>query len=374
MRFECTFLMDFYRGRGLLWEPCRTINTHRSHCDNLVGSYCDVCGMDDGNFGLIASTNSPRMSGHFGIANHKFMQKVLVFTITLFVSVSAFSQEIALTFDDAPLGDGAFFTGNQRASRIIESLRNHGVKQAAFFVVTSHLNRDGVQRLKMYSDAGHLIANHSHSHNWISVMGTANYIRDIQKADSILKATTLPYEPWYRYPFLDEGRTKTSRDSIRLALAALGLVNAYITIDNYDWHIDGAVARAIKNKTKIDFKELKNFYLEHVWNSIQFYDNIGRQVLGRSPKHVLLLHENDMAALFLADLIQLVKDKGWKIISPEEAYADSIAKEPPDVLFNNQGRVGAIAFAKGVLPAALVQQSEDESYLDQLLMQRKVFE
>ena len=79
-------------------------------------------------------------------------------------------------------------------------------------------------------------------------MGTANYIRDIQKADSILKATTLPYEPWYRYPFLDEGRTKTSRDSIRLALAALGLVNAYITIDNYDWHIDGAVARAIKKQ------------------------------------------------------------------------------------------------------------------------------
>jgi peptidoglycan/xylan/chitin deacetylase (PgdA/CDA1 family) len=302
------------------------------------------------------------------------MQKVLLIIVTLFFSQGSYAQEIAITFDDAPLGDGAIYTGMQRASRIIAALKKHEVKQAAFFVVTSQINTAGLQRLKMYSDAGHLIANHSHSHNWIAVMGTANYIRDIQRADSILKSTTFPYKPWYRYPFLDEGRTKTSRDSIRAALAALSLMNAYITIDNYDWYINGVVSKAIKSNAKINYGELKNVYLEHVWNSIQFYDNIGRQVLGRSPKHVLLLHENDLAALFLGDLIQLLKDKGWKIISPEEAYADPIAKEAPDVLFHNQGRVGAIAFAKGLKPAALVQQSEDEKYLDELLMQKKVFE
>jgi hypothetical protein len=79
-------------------------------------------------------------------------------------------------------------------------------------------------------------------------------------------------------------------------------------------HINGAVAKAIKSNTKINYNELKKFYLEHIWNSIQFYDNIGRQVLSRSPKHVLLLHENDLATLFLGDLIQFLKDKGWKII------------------------------------------------------------
>jgi peptidoglycan-N-acetylglucosamine deacetylase len=302
------------------------------------------------------------------------MRKVLLVVFIFFFSVSSFSQEIAITFDDAPLGDGSVFTGMQRTSKIIETLKKHGVSQAAFFVVTGHLNTEGLQRLRMYSDAGHLLANHSHSHNWIRVMGTANYIRDIHKADSILKATRLPYEPWYRYPFLDEGPTRTSRDSIRTALASLSLVNGYITIDNYDWHINSAMSRAVKNNTKVNYNALKNFYIEHVWNSIQFYDNIGRKILSRSPKHVLLLHENDLAALFVGDLIQFLKDKGWKIISPEEAYTDPIAKEIPDVLFNGQGRVGAIAFAKGMKPVALVQQSEDEKYLDQLLIERKVFE
>jgi peptidoglycan/xylan/chitin deacetylase (PgdA/CDA1 family) len=278
------------------------------------------------------------------------------------------------TFDDVPLSDGAIYTGTQRSSKIIETLKKHRIKQAAFFVVTSQINSESLQRLKMYSDGGHLLGNHSHSHNWIRTMGTANYISDIQKADSILKSTMLPYEPWYRYPFLDEGPTKTSRDSIRAALAALSLMNAYITIDNYDWYINSALGKAVNSNAKINYGELKKFYIEHVWNSIQFYDNIGRQALDRSPRHVLLLHENDLAALFLDDLIQLLKDKGWKIISPEEAYTDPIAKETPDVLFHNQGRLGAIAFAKGIKPAALVQQSEDENYLDQLMAKRKVFE
>jgi peptidoglycan/xylan/chitin deacetylase (PgdA/CDA1 family) len=300
------------------------------------------------------------------------MKKVLLLLITLFLSIGSFAQEIALTFDDAPLGSGAIFTGKKRTSKIIETLRKHK-KQVAFFVVTSHIDSVGFERLKMYADAGHLLANHSHSHNWIAAMGTANYVRDIQKADSILKASRLPYRPWYRYPFLDEGKTKGSRDSIRAALTALSLMNAYVTIDNYDWYINGATAKAMKSNARVNYSKLKKFYIEHIWNSIQFYDSIGRQVLGRSPKHVLLLHENDLAALFLDDLIQFLEDKGWKIISPEEAYTDPIAREIPEVLFNNQGRVGAIAFAKGLKPAALIQQSEDEKYLDQLLLEREVF-
>ena len=289
------------------------------------------------------------------------MKRAILFIFTIFSLSSGLSQEIALTFDDAPLPDGAKFTGMQRTSRII-------------FVVTCQLNGEGLQRLKMYSDAGHLLANHSHSHNWINAMGTANYIRDIRKADSILKATKLPYYFGYRYPFLDEGSTKSARDSIRAALSALSLKNAYVTIDNYDWHINSAMAKAISGDKKINYNKLRKVYLEHVWKSILFYDDIARRVIGRSPKHVLLLHENDLAALFLGDLIQLLKDKGWKIISPEEAYTDPIAEEAPDVLFNGQGRVGAIGFANGLPPNSLSQKSEDEIYLDQLMAENKVFE
>jgi hypothetical protein len=182
------------------------------------------------------------------------------------------------------------------------------------------------------------------------------------------------FAPWFRYPFLDEGRSKPVRDSIRSALKDLGLSNGYVTIDNYDWYLNSLLRKAKQEGKKVNHGNLRSVYLEHIWNSVQFYDSIARQTLGRSPRHVLLLHENDLTAYFLSDLIQLLREKGWKIISPTEAYEDPIATHIPEVLFNGQGRVGAIAREKGSAAKDLIQLSEDEAFLDELLRTRKVFE
>jgi peptidoglycan-N-acetylglucosamine deacetylase len=297
---------------------------------------------------------------------------ILISLVTLTV-VSSNAQQIAITFDDAPLGNGPVFSGSERTSRIINTLKKHGVKQAAFFVVTGYIDSTNVQRLRSYSQSGHALANHSHTHSWIRNIGTANYIKDIQKADSILR-NNFSSKPWYRYPYLDEGRTNGSRDSIRKSLDKLHLRNGYVTIDNYDWHLNGALRKALEKKAKVNYDILKAIYLDHIWQSIQFYDAVGKKVLNRSPRHVLLLHENDMAALFLDDLLQLLKKNGWTIIPAEEAYTDPIASQVPDVLFNGQGRIGAIAFSKGMKPIELVQQSEDEEYLDKVLESKKAFE
>jgi hypothetical protein len=178
----------------------------------------------------------------------------------------------------------------------------------------------------------------------------------------------------FRYPFLDEGRSVSARDSIRDALAGLQLKNGYVTIDNYDWYLNNLLREAVDAKKKIHLEKLKKVYVDHIYNSIVFYDSIGRAVLGRSPKHVLLLHENDLSASFLGDLLDELELKGWKIISPPEAYNDPIATQIPDVLFNGQGRVAAIAREKKIRARDLVQLSEDEEYLDKLVIQQKIFE
>jgi hypothetical protein len=149
--------------------------------------------------------------------------------------------------------------------------------------------------------------------------------------------------------------------------------NGYVTIDNYDWYINHLVKQAKESGKTIDQEKLRKVYVDHIFNSILFYDKIAREQLGRTPKHVLLLHENDLAALFLGDLIAHLKDNGWKIITPREAYRDPIAAYQPDVLFNGQGRVAAIAREKGIEPKKLVQVSEDEEFLDALLKENNVF-
>lgn len=60
-----------------------------------------------------------------------------------------------------------------------------------------------------------------------------------------------------------------------------------------------------------------------------------------------LLHDNDITALFIKDLVVLLRERGCKIITPTEAYSDPLLTTAPDVVENNQGRVMAIAKSKG---------------------------
>ena len=282
----------------------------------------------------------------------------------LSLAINSLAQEIALTFDDAPIRDGAYYSGPERTKTLIAKLKNSGVPQVAFFCMTARMDARGAARIKQYAEAGHIIANHTHSHISMRQLGVKNYIQDIFKADEVLRKQQ-GFRSWFRYPFLDEGRTAEERDAIRQALAERGYMNGYVTVDNYDWYLDRLLQTALRAKQKIDYEQLRRIYLEHLWKSITFYDQMARTVLGRSPKHVLLLHENDLAALYVDELVILLRAKGWKIISPAEAYTDPIATNVPDVLLNNQGRVAAIAKANGYT-GSFSQESEDEAFLEKL--------
>jgi len=277
-----------------------------------------------------------------------------------------------LTFDDAPWSDGDLYTGLKRSEIFIKKLQQYNVPQVAFFAKSGNIDAVGELRLKMYGQAGHIIANHSHTHPHIHEVGVEKFIDDIKEAHQALKQFP-GFRPWFRFPFLDEGKDENTRDQIRSALDGMGYINGYVTVDNYDWYLEFMYQQALKENKKINYDLLKELYIEHLWESIQFYQNIALKTLGRSPKHVLLLHENDLAALFLDDLISFLRGEGWLIISPEEAYKDPISQHIPNVLMNNQGRVAAIAREKGMAGRDLVQKSEDEQYLKDYFNKKKVF-
>src|SRR5688500_11812719 len=166
---------------------------------------------------------------------------------------------ISLTFDDAPTADGPLFSGDERTQRIVHTLKKHGVTEAAFFVLTGNIRETTQARLKTYSEAGHILANHSHKHLWMHQVGTKAYINDLRTADSIL--SNIPgYMKWYRYPYLDEGRTVAARDSVRIALRDLNLSNGYVTVDNYDWYLNSLLKKAKEGNRKINMKALRDVY------------------------------------------------------------------------------------------------------------------
>lgn len=275
------------------------------------------------------------------------------------------SKRIAITFDDAPRSDGPLLSGAERAERLIAALDDANVEGAMFFVTTGHLagsGEEGVQRLNRYAASGQKLANHSHRHLWLHRTSADDYLADIDEASRQLSVFD-DVEPYFRFPFLDEGRDVAKRDTVREGLEARGLRNGYVTVDNYDWYMANLFAEALKDNPEPDLAAWQRAYVEILVDAVEFYDRMAIDALGRSPAHVLLLHENDLAALFVDDLVAALRQRGWETISAIEAYQDPIADIEPDTLFLGQGRVAALARVAGRSPRDLVHLSEDEQQL-----------
>lgn len=253
---------------------------------------------------------------------------------------------IALTIDDVPRADTAHLTGRERASQLIAALQAAAVPKVMFFSNTGRLVPYDFERMRSYAAAGHSIGNHSHTHPDLHRIGAPAFLENIRTADEALR--TLPgYTKWFRFPFLREGKTAGERDTVRAALKDMGYGSAYVTVDTYDWYMDSLLQDALKAGRTVDFERLGKAYVDLMTESIEFYDSVAQQTLGRSPRHVLLMHENDLAALYVDDLVARLRATGWDIISAEEAFTDPIAAIEPDTLVLGQGRVIAMAVANG---------------------------
>ncbi len=168
------------------------------------------------------------------------LMRALLIALTVLLPVSSVhadgpSKRIALTFDDAPRSDGPLLTGAERAERLLKALDDAGVEGAMFFATTNHLanaGEEGIQRLQAYGASPQVLANHSHRHLWLHRNSADDYLADIDEATERL-AEFGETAPFFRYPFLDEGRDVAKRDAVRKGLEERGLRNGYVTVDNY---------------------------------------------------------------------------------------------------------------------------------------------
>jgi peptidoglycan/xylan/chitin deacetylase (PgdA/CDA1 family) len=282
-------------------------------------------------------------------------------------------KRIALTFDDVPRAPGGFFTPDARTERLIAELKRTGVRQAAFFVTPGNLDQPwgegGEARIAAYVAAGHVIANHSFDHRRLSAIPAEDYLSDVDRAEDWLKGRK-GRRPWFRFPFLDEGRgDEAKRDAVRAGLKARGLRNGYVTAEASDWNIDALATEAGERGKKMDIDALRDLYVESHVEAAEFYDALARKTLGRSPAHVLLLHETDLAALFIGDLVTELRQRGWKIVTADRAYSDPIRKLRPDAPSAQGTLTEALAWEKG-LPAPRWYERNDLKVANALFAER----
>jgi peptidoglycan-N-acetylglucosamine deacetylase len=283
-------------------------------------------------------------------------------------------KRIAISFDDTPRGPGAFLMVDARPQLLLSQLRQAGVRQAVFFVNPGRIdNSNGHAALvESYARAGHVLANHTAHHPRLSATTAENFLADIDEADAWLKQRR-GFRAWFRFPELDEGgRDAAKRDAVRAGLKARGLVNGYVTADGWDWYLDSLTTDAAKAGRKMDMEALRRLYVETHVEAAEFADRLARRSLSDAPAQILLLHDTDLAALYLGDLVAALRAKGWTIISADEAYAKPLPQTTklPDA---NGTRLQMLAREKGV-PGPYWFERNEVAEMKQLFAERVLHE
>ena len=270
------------------------------------------------------------------------------------------TPQISITMDDFNWQNAVYQSAVARNRSILSTLDAHSIKAALFVVGRNVESEEGQQLLDEWNKAGHLIGNHTYSHQNLNSpsMKLDTYTADIAKAETLLK-TFSRFQKYFRFPMLKEGDTAAKRDGVRTFLSEHGYRVGHVTIDTSDWVITSRLSDRLAKDPSADVKPFRDFYLEHMWDRAQYYDSLARRVLGRPVKHTILMHYNLLNGLVLGDLIEMFKSKGWKFIDASEALADPVFSAKPEVLPAGESIVWALAKANATIAPSLKYPAED---------------
>ena len=254
-------------------------------------------------------------------------------------------------------------TGAERNQAILAALRSRSVK-AALFVRGSNIDNDeGKGLLKAWDTEGHLIGNHSYSHLYYNnpKISAGTFEQDILRCEQLLKDFSR-FQKIFRFPYLKEGETAEKRDALREFLQQQGYRVGHVTIDTSDWIIDDRLRKRLAKDPAADLNPYRRFYLDHMWERALYYNDLSHKVAGRNVMHTILMHFNLLNALFLGDLIDMFKDKGWPVIDAVSAFNDPVFSAQPKIVPAGESIIWALAKETGRFDRFLRYPGEDGDY------------
>jgi peptidoglycan/xylan/chitin deacetylase (PgdA/CDA1 family) len=270
---------------------------------------------------------------------------------------------VAFSFDDFAWSDIPRMTPDEAMDAFLRPLAKRDLK-VTLFVCGRHISGErGLELLKRWGSAGHLIGNHTFSHrSYHNPQNTpAVFAEDIEHGQAAIESLA-GFRKIFRFPQLKEGNTITKRDTCRAFMQKQGYRTGHVSIDASDWFYDQRLRARLAADRAVDFDRYRETYLKHLWDRAVYYDALSRKVLGRSMPHVLLLHYNYSNALLLDAIAEMFANRGWRLIGTEEAFADPVYAKQPDILPAGESLVWALAKESGRFAGQLRYPGEDGEY------------
>lgn len=271
-----------------------------------------------------------------------------LFCLVLALPLAA--QKVALSLDDAPfLRPSPLLAAPAQHEAMRRALEGRKVQTILFANgINGGDTPEGKSLLRAWGEAGHLVANHSYSHWDLNreEVSLEAYEADVLREENVIR--DLPgFTKRYRYPFLRAGSTAAKRDGFYAFLKTRGNTIGHVSIDTADWLLDERLRQRLEKDPNADLAPYRDLYLKHLWACARFYDAWSRKVFGREVPHVILMHCRLLNGLFLGDVIDFFRAKGWTWIDPATAFADPVYALMPKNLPGGEALADAVSSERG---------------------------
>lgn len=246
------------------------------------------------------------------------------------------NREIAVTFDDLPAvsvskGDPAALAAF--TDRLLTNFTSHGVPVVGF-VNEGKLTVSGeglagqaarISLLRQWISRGFELGNHTYSHRSLNNLTIEDFQADVVRGEPVTatllgaQGRTLRY---FRHPFLQVGLDLEKRRAFETWLLSRGYAIAPVTMDNDEYMFAAVYAKALKAGDEGLAGKTAVAYLAHMDEVFAFNEALSQSLFGRSIRHVLLLHANELNADHSGRLFERLKLRGYRFVTLERALED----------------------------------------------------
>ena len=261
-------------------------------------------------------------------------------------SKRSLDREIAVTFDDLPAVSTKRDIGTWKeiTTKLLKTISSNRIP-AIGFVNENKLIPDGqhdearVALLRMWIAAGLELGNHTYSHRSLNSTPLEEFESDTIRGEETVsrllreKGKKLRY---FRHPFLHTGRSLETKKAFESFLAGRGYTIAPVTIDNSDWVFARAYDNARDANDNRAMKQVADAYVPYMERKIDYWERQSVALFGREVKQILLVHANSINADHFDDMIRMLRKRGYRFITLDEALKDT-AFTSPDIFTGAAG-------------------------------------
>jgi hypothetical protein len=240
-------------------------------------------------------------------------------------------MKIAFTMDDLPLWPQSYPPPGYTAQGIVQSIQDalaeHAISGVYAFSNSWPLLKhpEMADILDRWHEAGHFIANHTHSHVTLPEMTAGAFCADIDRAQELLA-------PWmskapltlFRHPLCHWGETPSKLAAVNEHLANRSLTPVDVTSWAYEWTWNRAYRNALDAKDDTAIAFVKSSFLEFSAAQLHHDTAAAQDWFGGEVVGITLGHNVPFFADIASEFFARLKAEGAEFVPLAEALSGPI--------------------------------------------------